>query len=130
MKNDRISKDVVEEVVVLVVKELHQKDSWYENDYGQEFHSLEGVPVVCFVEVPFSKAAAKMDEIGEANADNPPYDSYSVVMAYYKLTKEVISLDWIRDSQVEADELKGDMEARQEMFEAQVADKAEGGFDV
>lgn len=77
------------DVIVFVVAERHQHE--VEDEEGNLF--LDGECKVSFVEVSVSEAKKKYEEILEANADNPPYDSYDVKMAYWKEGRVLLPLD-------------------------------------
>lgn len=64
-----------------------RQDTYWEDDNGVEHQGLDGSPEVRFSDV-FHKTNAVLEvakaceEIGEENASNPPYDTYSVKMIY------------------------------------------------
>lgn len=81
-----------------------RQDHYYEDDsgdYGRECHTLVGTPQVRFKDV-FCKVqseairmvAQEIENIGEANASNPPYDTYSVKMIYDLCTMIPYSEDY------------------------------------
>jgi hypothetical protein len=73
------------------VKEFHGHDDWFEDDNGHECHSIDGDWIINFVECEdLESAKKKVDEIAEANADNPPYDRYDFVFAYEKDSKKIV----------------------------------------
>ena len=45
-------------------------------------------------ETTLSKAKEIYDSILDANADNPPYDEYSIIVIYWKNSKEIIPRDY------------------------------------
>lgn len=94
-----------EKTYVIIYKSTHKHDVYYEDpnsDYGNEQHYLEGKTSVNTKEVVgFSAMQKECEEIGEANADNPPYDEYHVVCVYEKDTKEDVPKSyWYPDHDV------------------------------
>jgi hypothetical protein len=84
----------IENTYVIIYKATH-KQGVYEEDpdseYGNEIHYLKGKTLVEIKEVGGLEAMQKECEgIGEANADNPPYDEYEVILVYEKMSKEVV----------------------------------------
>ena len=79
---------------VIIVKETHKKDVYEEDpdsDYGHEWHFLEGTVKIDFVEaVGIDAMRKKVEEIAEANADNPPYDEYDVMTVFEKDSKMIL----------------------------------------
>ena len=86
----------------IIYKHTHSTDEYYEDDYGHEHHTLRGVTTLEMEDV-FCKDGAlqlmreKLKEIGESNADNPPYDEYQVLVTYDVLTKEILPAHWTED---------------------------------
>lgn len=90
MTTDKLEKNTY----VIIYKATHKQDVYEEDpdsEYGNEIHYLKGKTLVGIKEVDGLEAMQKeCEEIGEANADNPPYDEYAVVLVYEKNSKEVV----------------------------------------
>lgn len=81
----------MDETYVIVYKHKHSEDRYYEDDYGHEYHYLEGKSTFCTIDVKGIENVRKnIEEIGESNADNPPYDEYHFILVYDKDSKEII----------------------------------------
>lgn len=76
------------EKMTLIVKHTRRVDDYYEDDDGRECHTMDSTSFIDFVEVPFRDAGMRAEEIGESNADNPPYDEYEVLCAFDAETKQ------------------------------------------
>ena len=75
-------------------------------DYDREYHTLKGTPQVRFRDVYHKdntvlEVAKACEEIGEANADNPPYDTYSVKMIYDLCTMIPYSIEYFERAKVQ-----------------------------
>lgn len=83
--------------IVFVCIETKQYDDYYEDDNGNEQHTLKGASVVYHHTEPLSKAKEFYNNYLEQNADNPPYDTYSIKLAYYEGNNELVSLRQFED---------------------------------
>jgi len=82
----------------IIVRKFEGKDSYDEDDNGNETHSIEGVPKIDFVDCGPENLQKKAKEILEANADNPPYDYYHIIAVYDIDTMEIIPTNyWNRE---------------------------------
>lgn len=92
---------MADEVFVMVWKETHKQDCYDEDpdsEYGVECHSLRGKTTVHTKEVIGLDALRReVNDLGEANADNPPYDEYHLIVVYEKETKELVPEHWLYD---------------------------------
>ena len=80
---------------IILYTHTHKDDDYYVDDssgYDVEHHTLtSGKKTLNQKEVVGIRAVWKeIEEIGSCNADNPPYDSYDVVIVYDAETKEVL----------------------------------------
>lgn len=79
--------------ITLVFVHTHSEDEYFEDEHSsQEWHTLRSTSTVKFIEcadIPMARKAYR--EMCDANADNPPYDEYRFVMAYWTVTKQVIN---------------------------------------
>jgi hypothetical protein len=91
------------EGITLVVKSFHGDDHYWEEDrgegsYGYEHHSIRGKTTISLVECKDpADANKKYEEIMDRNADNPPYDKYDVVLAYWTISREHIPIRQLTD---------------------------------
>jgi len=95
-----------EKTYVIVYKHTHKVDRYEEDpdsEYGREYHYLDGDTKVETKEVlGFEAMQKECQEIGEANADNPPYDEYHIVVVYEKEShNNVPEHYWVREESVE-----------------------------
>jgi hypothetical protein len=87
----------------IIYTALEQVDDYYEDDYGNECHSLTGSVEVRFMDIYEKVNAVKetgraIENIYEMNASNPPYDSYKVVLVYDMCTKEVFPIRYFESA--------------------------------
>lgn len=81
-----------QEAYTIIVKETHKKDCYDEDDNGNETHYLDGETIISFREIKgIQNLKTEVERIGDANADNPPYDEYEVLAVYETFTKRLVS---------------------------------------
>jgi hypothetical protein len=83
-----------DEPIIIIYTETNLKEDYYEDDYGHEYQTLNGTTKVRLTECKnYKEALYEVGQIGDSNADNPPYDSYNFVIAFCKNSKEVLPKD-------------------------------------
>lgn len=85
-----------EEKVMVLIKEITRKDRYDEDDFGREHHFLESETKISLSECKGMEEAKELvKHMGEANADDPPYEEYHFIIAWFKKSKKVVPKEWM-----------------------------------
>ena len=82
------------EKITFICVEKHANDNYYEDEEGREQNTLDGKTTIETYIIPTDEANVFYKNYLERNADNPPYDSYYIKLAFRTNSKEVIPLRW------------------------------------
>ena len=78
------------EVFIIVYRATEQKEVYSEDDNGNEQVYLYGTTKILTRET--TTPQKDFEDIGELNANNPPYDIFEVIAVFNKDTREEIPL--------------------------------------
>ena len=92
---------MTQEHIVFGCIESKGNDEYYEinqeADYSTEGHRIKSTTRYVEFKTTYERAKEMYNEYMEQNADNPPYDTYKIIVAYDENTREVLALDMFRE---------------------------------